>query len=168
MEHNGLAGQLGGIVFGEGDVDILLLTGLHADELILKAGDKAAGADLQIEVLALAAVEATPLSKPSKSMVAVSPFFTARSTLTRRLLRSAISLRRALTSAAMTFTSARGPPDPLYWPSVTSGYRHGALKDHAVLAAGLQLHLGIAHDLQLLLLHGGLIGVGQHDVTASS
>ena len=57
MEHNGLAGQLGGIVFGEGDVDILLLTGLHADELILKAGDKAAGADLQIEVLALAAVE---------------------------------------------------------------------------------------------------------------
>ena len=44
------------------------------------------------------------------------------------------------------------------------GTKVGALKDHAVLAAGLQLHLGIAHDLQLLLLHGGLIGVGQHDI----
>lgn len=97
-------------------------------------------------------------------MVAVSPFFTARSTLTRRLLRSAISLRRALTSAAMTFTSARGLQTLVLAQRHLGIHRHGALKDHAVLAAGLQLHLGIAHDLQLLLLHGGLIGVGQHDI----
>ena len=45
------------IVLGEGDVDVLLLAGLHADDLILKAGHKAAGAQLQIVVLALAAIE---------------------------------------------------------------------------------------------------------------
>ena len=40
VEHDGLAGQLLVVVLGEGDVDVLLLTGAHADDLLLKAGDE--------------------------------------------------------------------------------------------------------------------------------
>ena len=52
-----------GVVLGEGDVDVLLLTGLHADDLILKAGNEAARADLQLVVLALAALEGNAVVK---------------------------------------------------------------------------------------------------------
>ena len=55
MENNRLTGQVLVIVLGEGDVDILLLAGGHAYNLLLKAGNKRAGAQLQVEVLALAA-----------------------------------------------------------------------------------------------------------------
>ena len=57
MEHHGLTGQLLVVVLGEGDVDVLLLTGAHADDLLLKAGNKLAGAQLQVKVVALAALE---------------------------------------------------------------------------------------------------------------
>ena len=57
MEHDGLTGQILVVVLGEGDVDVLLLAGAHADHLLLKAGDKLSGAKLQVEVLALAALE---------------------------------------------------------------------------------------------------------------
>ena len=45
------------VVFGEGDVDVLLLAGAHADYLLLKAGNEGMRAQLQVIVLALAAVE---------------------------------------------------------------------------------------------------------------
>ena len=57
MEHNSLAGQLLVVILGEGDVDVLLLAGGHAHHLLLKAGDELAGAQLQVKVLALAALE---------------------------------------------------------------------------------------------------------------
>ena len=57
MEHNRLAGQVLMVVFGEGDVDVLLLAGAHADHLLLKAGNEGMRAQLQVIVLALAAVE---------------------------------------------------------------------------------------------------------------
>ena len=57
MEDDLLAGQILVIILGEGDVEILLLTGLHADDLILKAGNEAAGTELELVVLALAALE---------------------------------------------------------------------------------------------------------------
>ena len=57
MEHNGLAGEILMIILGEGNVDVLLLAGLHADDLILKAGNEAAGAELKLVILALAALE---------------------------------------------------------------------------------------------------------------
>ena len=63
MEHDLLAGEILGVVLGEGDVDVLLLTGLHADDLILKAGNEAARADLQLVVLALAALEGNAVVK---------------------------------------------------------------------------------------------------------
>ena len=57
VEHDGLTGQLLVVVLGEGDVDVLLLTGAHADDLLLKTGNKLAGAQLQVKVVALAALE---------------------------------------------------------------------------------------------------------------
>ena len=57
MEDDLLAGQILVIILGEGDVEILLFAGLHADDLILKAGDEAAGTELELVVLALAALE---------------------------------------------------------------------------------------------------------------
>ena len=57
MEHNGLASQILVIVFGEGDVDVLLLAGRHAHQLLLKAGDEGTAAQLQVVVLALAALK---------------------------------------------------------------------------------------------------------------
>ena len=58
--------RLRGVVLGEGDVDILLLAGLHADQLVLETGDKATGADLKIKVLALAAIERLAVVKALK------------------------------------------------------------------------------------------------------
>ena len=58
VEHGGLAGQiLSLIILGEGDVDVLLLAGGHADDLLLEAGDEHLGAQDQIMPLALAALK---------------------------------------------------------------------------------------------------------------
>ena len=57
MEHDGLTGQLLVVVLGEGDVDVLLLAGAHADDLLLKTGNELAGTQLQVKVVALAALE---------------------------------------------------------------------------------------------------------------
>ena len=123
VEHDLLAGEIPGVVLGEGDVDVLLLTGLHADDLILKAGNEAARADLQLVVLALAALEGNAVVKaPQKSMTAVSPFLTLRSTETKAglTLRPSGSGARP-TSSAVTLTSSFTALTPLYWPSSTSG-----------------------------------------------
>ena len=47
LKDHVLAGQLGHIVLGEGDVQVLLLAGLHAHHLLLEAGDEGAGAQFQ-------------------------------------------------------------------------------------------------------------------------
>ena len=57
MEDDLLAGEILVIILGEGNVEVLLVAGLHADDLILKAGNEAAGAELELIVLALAALE---------------------------------------------------------------------------------------------------------------
>ena len=57
LKTTALPARSGVIVLGEGDVQLLLVAGLHAHDLLLKAGDKGAGAQLQAVVLALAAFE---------------------------------------------------------------------------------------------------------------
>ena len=165
MEDHGLASQLRGVVLGEGDVDILLLAGLHADQLVLETGDKAAGADLQIKILALAAIECLAIIKALKIDI------------------RGVALLHGAVHGNQTAVAVRH----LFQPSVHIGsshldlrlrrlqalvlaqlhlrvYGHGALEHHTVLGAALQLHLGIADDVQFLLLHGGLIGVGENDI----
>ena len=57
LEGGLLAGQLRNIVLGEGDDDVALVAGLHADDLLLKAGHERVRAELDIIVLGRAAVE---------------------------------------------------------------------------------------------------------------
>ena len=58
LEDGGLAGQLLGLVLlGEGDVDVELIAGGVAHDLVLEAGDEAAAAQGQVVVLRLAALK---------------------------------------------------------------------------------------------------------------
>ena len=165
MEHHGLTGQLGGIVLGECDVDVLLLAGLHAHQLIFKAGDEAAGADLQVEVLTLAAVEGHAVVKALEVDVGG----VALLDLALHADQTAVAVGHLVQTVLHVLVgdvdlSLGGLQALILAQSHLGIHGHGALEHHAVLAAGLQLHLGIAHDLQLLLLHGVLIGVGQKDI----
>ena len=54
------------VVFREGDVDVLLLTGGHSHNLLFKAGDEGAAAQLQVMVLALAALEGNAILEALK------------------------------------------------------------------------------------------------------
>ena len=67
LEGNFLAGKLGGmIVFREGDVDVFLLAGAHADDLLLKTGDEGAGAENQLVVFTLPALESNSIQEAFK------------------------------------------------------------------------------------------------------
>ena len=64
LKTAGLASQLGSLILlGERDVDVKLLAGGVADDLILKAGDEAAAAQGQAVVLSLAALESNTVHK---------------------------------------------------------------------------------------------------------
>ena len=66
MEDDRLAGQLFRVVLGEGDVDVLLIAGLQADELLLKPGHKRVGAQLQRVALGRTAVKRLAVQKALK------------------------------------------------------------------------------------------------------
>ena len=66
MENHRLASQFSMVILGEGDVDILLFTHIHADNLLLKAGNELTGTQLQVKVSALAAVEGNAIVKALK------------------------------------------------------------------------------------------------------
>ena len=165
MEHHGLARQLRGVVLRERDVDILLLAGLHADELILEAGDEAAGTDLQIEVLALAAVEGHAVVEALE--VDVGGVALLHGALHGH--QTAVAVGHLLQAGGHIGSGhldlRLGRLKSLILAQLHLGiHGHGALEHHAVLGAALQLHLGITHDVQLLLLYGVLIGVRQEDI----
>ena len=63
MENNRLTGQFSVIVFGEGDVNVLLFAGSHTNNLLFKTGNKGTGTQLQIKVVALAALERNTVIK---------------------------------------------------------------------------------------------------------
>ena len=165
MEDHGLAGQLGGIVLGEGDVDVLLLAGLHADELILKARHEAAGADLQIEIFTLTAVEGHAVVEALE--VDVGGVALLHGALHGHQTTVAVGhlLQAGVDVGGDHLDLRLGGLQALVLAQLHLGiHGHGALEHHAVLGAGLQLHLGITHHFQLLLLHGRLVGVGQDDI----
>ena len=66
LEGGLLAGQLRNIVLGEGDDDVALVAGLHADDLLLKAGHKRVRAKLDVIVLSRAAVELLTVDEAGK------------------------------------------------------------------------------------------------------
>ena len=165
VEHHGLAGQLGGVVLGEGDVDVLLLAGLHADELILEAGNEAAGADLQIKSLALAAVEGHALVKALE--VDVGGVALLDSALHDHQTAVAVGhfLQAGVHVGGHDLDLSLHGLEPLVLAQLNLGiHSDGALEGRAFLAHALDLHLGITNDLQLLLVHGALVSVGQNGV----
>ena len=165
VEHHGLAGQLGGVVLGEGDVDVLLLAGLHADELLLEAGDEAAGADLQIEVLALAAIEGHAVVKALEIDVGGVALLDGALHGHETAVAVGHFLQAGVDIGGHDLDLGLGRFQTLILAQLHLGvHGHGTLEHHAVLGAGLQLHLGIAHHVQLLLLHSGLVGIGQDNI----
>ena len=60
------AGQRLNVVLGEGDDDVALVAGLHADDLLLKAGYERIGAKLEIIVLGRAAVKLLAVDEAGK------------------------------------------------------------------------------------------------------
>ena len=165
MEDHGLAGQLGGVILGEGDVDVLLLAGLHADDLVLKAGHEAAGAQLQVVALALAAVKGHATREALK--VDVGGVALLGSPVHADEAAVAVGhLTEAVVHVGGHHLDLRlGSLQALILAQLHLGvHGHGALEGAALGVHALQLHLGIAHHVQLLLRHGGLIGVGQHDI----
>ena len=60
------AGQRLNVVLGEGDDDVALVAGLHADDLLLKAGHERIGAKLEIIVLGRAAVKLLAVDEAGK------------------------------------------------------------------------------------------------------
>ena len=165
VEHHRLAGQLGSIVLGEGDVDILLLTGLHADQLILEAGDEAAGADLQIKGLALAALEGHALVEALE--VDVGGVALLDGALHHHQTAVAVGhlLETGIHVGGHDLDLGLHGLKTLVLAQLHLGiHGDGALEGGAFLAHVLDLYLGIAHDLQLLLVHGALISVGQNGV----
>ena len=165
MEHNGLAGQLGRIVLGEGDINILLLAGLHADQLILEAGDKAAGTDLQIKGIALAALESNAVVKALKVDVGGVALLDGALHCHQTAVAVSHLLETGVHVGGHDLHLSLNGLQALVLAQFHLGI-HGdsALKHGAFLADALDLHLGIANDLQLLLVHGALVSVGQNGV----
>ena len=153
------------VVLGEGDIQVLLLADLHADDLVLKAGDKLAGADLQVKVVALAAVEGHAVHEALEVDVG----HVALLNLALHADHAAVAVRHLLQAGvdigSQDLHLRLGGLDPLVLAQGHLGvHGHGGLEGEALLAHLQQLHLGIAHHLQLLLLDGGAVGVGQGGV----
>ena len=165
MEHNRLAGKLGRIVLGEGNVNVLLLAHLHADELLLKAGNEAAGADLQVKILALAAVEGHAVVKALKVDVGGVALLYGALHAHQTAVALGHFLQAGVHVGSHDLHSGLGSLQALILAQLYLGiHGNGGLEGHAVLAAVLQLYLGITHYIQLFLADGLLIGVGQHNI----
>ena len=162
LEHHGGAGQiLGVIVLGEGDVHVLLVAGLGANQLILKAGDKGAGAQLQAVALGLAAVKGNAVLEALE----VDDHGVAVLSLTLHGHHTAGAVDVGLELVVDVLV---GDLDLflLSGETLVLAQLHlrtdsdGGLKGQAVLAGLQNLHVGPGHHVQLLLLHGIGIGLG--------
>ena len=156
MEDHGLAGKLGSVVLREGDVDVLLLPGLHAGDLLFKAGNEAVGAQDQTIVLALAAVKRLAVQEALEiddGGVAV-PGFALHAD------KAAVAVRQLLQALVHVLVGnshhgAGGGETLVLTQSDLRIEGHHGGKAVALLAdLAFQFNLGIAHEMQILLLHG--------------
>ena len=123
VEDGVFAGQvLGLVVVGEGDLDLALLAGLGAGELLLEALDQPAGAELEQVVGGRAALEGAAVDRAPRSRSAARrrrrP---ARSTGSSRAKPSRIRSTSRSTMSSGTSGSARPTSRPLYSPSSAVG-----------------------------------------------
>ncbi len=157
LEHHRRAVQiLHAVILREGDADLLCFAGAHAHDLLLKAGDKGAGAQLQGIVLRLAALKGNAVLEAFKvddCGVAV-----LRRALNRFLAGSLTDLGRQLLLDILLRDLDLGLGRGQALVLAQLGHRlqaDGGLKGKALCGGGtFHLHLGIAHDLQAGLLDG--------------
>ena len=161
MEHNGLAGQTGVIVLGEGDVQVLLVAGLGAHQLLLEAGDKGTGTQLQVIVLALAALKGLAIVKALKvddhGVAVLGGAVHADQTGGP----VDVGLEFLIHVLVGDLGHVLGGGQALIGAQLHLGTdRDQSLKGQAVLAHLNDLDLGVTHVIQLLLLHGLGISAG--------
>ena len=155
MEHDLLTGKILLIILRESDVDVLLLTGFHTDDLILKAGNKAAGAQLQLVALPLAAGKGNAIIKAFKVNHGSVALFGG--TIDRDKAR--IALRHFVQALIHIFVADVDLflrcADSLILAEFDIGIdRNGRLKGEAVLChIADHLHLGIADGVKFFTLH---------------
>ena len=151
------------IILGEGDVDVLLVAGLHADDLLFKAGNEAVRAQLQAVVLALAALERLAVQEALE----VDDGGVALLSLALHAHKARVAVRELL--EALVHVSGGdlhivlGSGQALVLAQSHLGIDgHGGLEGKAVLRAlAHHLHFGITHHAELLLLHGRFVGLGE-------
>ena len=116
VEYGVLAFELFCVVFGgEGDVDILFLADVHADELLFKARDKGLGADDELLAFGRAAVEFHAVYRAGVIQVHfIAINYTARSVISiERAICFCSCFRRASSSSLVTVCRVRVISTPL-------------------------------------------------------
>ena len=161
VEDHALTGQLCVVVLGEGDVDVALVAGLHADELLLKAGDEGPGAQLQAVALGLAAleghavVEALEVQHDGVAVLGGAVGGDQAGGALNKGLELAVNILVGHGSLGL----GRGEALVVAQLDLRAD-RHDGLEAEAVLAGVQNLHVGIGHGIQLLLLDCLGIGLG--------
>ena len=167
LKHGGLALELlGVVVLGEGDIQVFLVAGLHAHQLVLEAGDKGVGAQLQAVVLSLAAVKGLALQEALE----VDDHGVAVLGLPIHTHQAGVPVGEGL--QALVHVSGGdldlllGGAQALVLAQSDLGiHRGGGLEGKAVLRhLALDLHSGVAHHLEILFLHRSLIGLGERNI----
>ena len=163
LEHDSLACQLGGVLLGEGDVQILLIAGLQANQLLLKTGNKAAGTQLQAVVLALAALESNAIQEALEidhdGIAVLSLTLNGHQTgvallhTLQTLIHVSCSNLDLVLLCAQALVLAQSDLGIHGNHSLEGEAFLGALADH--------LNVGITDNLQLLLLDGSIISLGE-------
>ena len=166
LENHGLAGQVRVVVLGESDVNVLFVAGLHTDDLLLKAGDKAVGTQLQAVVLPLAAVKgfavqvAVEVDNGSVTLLGLPLHGHQTGVPVAELLQTLVHIGGRdlylFLFRGQTLVLAQGDlgihgDNGLEGKAVARGIAH-------------QLHRRVTHHLKLLLLHGLLIGIGERNI----
>ena len=154
------------VILGEGDIDVLLLTGLHADDLILKAGHKAAGTQLQTVIGAFTALKGNTVLETLK----VDDSSIATLGLALHTDKTGIAVSQLL-QALFHIGGSDLHLGLLSLQALVLAQRHlgihgsGRLERKAVLRdLAHHFNSGIADNLQLLLLHSSLIGLGERNI----
>ena len=169
LEGSGLTGQLSGVVLlGEGDVHVELLTDLVADDLILEAGDEGAGAQLQVVVLALAALESDAVDEALE--VDLGGVAVLGGSLIGDLGLAGVALADDLDLVVDLDLGCGldhlGGLDALVALDLHGGlHGNGSGEGDAVVVDVGDIEFGAAHGLHTGLGQSGLIGLGKHLVS---
>ena len=166
LEDHSLSGKLRVVILGEGDINVLLVSGFHAGDLLFKAGDKAVRPQLQTVIGPLASVkglaiqEALEINDGGVALLGLPLHGHQTGVPVGEALEAAVHILggdlNLLLGSGQALILAQGDLGIHGRDSLEGKALPGALAH--------QLHRRVAHYVELLLLHGGLIGVGEGDI----